>query len=210
MSFPINHGEVTAVIGQKNSGKSVLMEHLFCEMNRFVLADPNSEHGPPSAVAVRSWRDVWQRWMDGQTQQVIRDHRGALREDRLTEYLRAVGQLQDLYLGIDECHNYMDHRSGPGELKDFAKYAVSHQNIGLVFGVHMASDIPSWLWNQIDNFIIFAYGNKWDSKIAGSDLPDKGKIKRLDPSSFQFYCYEEGVGNSATVRGPVPIPDHLG
>jgi len=210
VGLSINHGEVTAVIGQKDSGKSVLIEHLFCNMDRYLLCDPNSEHGPPDATPVRSYRDVWSNWMDGHTRQVVRDHRGALREDRLVEYLRAAGQLQDLYTGIDECHNYMDQHGGPDELKTFIKYVVSHQNIGFVFGVHMASDIPSWLWNQIDNFIIFSYGNKWDSKISNADLPEKGKIKDLHPSSFQFYIYKEGVGNSAEIRGPVPIPDHLG
>lgn len=198
----IKFGEVTAVIGQKESGKSVLMESLLTETSRYIAADPNSEHGPPNAVAVRSFRDVWQHWMDGNTQQVIRDRRGALREDRLVEYLRAVGQLQELFLFIDELHNYTDQYGGPDELKTLAKYGVSHQNIGLVFGVHMASDIPSWLWNQIDNFIIFSYGSKWDSKIDNADLPQKAKIKSLDPESYQFYCYEQGVGNTAEV-----VPD---
>ena len=229
----INHGEVTAVIGQKNSGKSVLSEGLLTEMGRFVCIDPNSEHGPPGAVAVESYDDVWRRWMNGETRQVVRDRRGALNEERMPEYVRAVGQLQDAYLFLDEAHNYMNSGKCPDCIRKLAKYAVSHQNIWFVFGVHLASDIPSELWSQIDNFVIFAYGDKWDNKMQKASIPCKKVVQDgyrrskaeelsekhgipesvlrtgLDPNSYQFLAYKDELGNSPAVRGPVPIPDHL-
>lgn len=205
----IDYGEITAVIGQKNSGKSVLMESLFCNMDRYVLVDPNYEHGPPGAVAVEGYRDVWRNWMEGNTRQVVRDRRGAITEERLPEYVRAVGQLQECYLGIDELHNYTNASYCPDALKKLVKYVVSHQNVGFVFGVHMAKDIPSEMWSQIDNFVIFSYGDKWDAKMQEASIPEKHKVRELDPDSYQFLTYKNQLGGKSEVRGPVPIPDHL-
>lgn len=232
MTLDIDHGEVTAVIGQKHSGKSVLMERLFCEMDRFVLLDPNHEHGPPDSAAVERYQDVWTHWMDGQTQQVVRDRRGALINDRMEEWVRAAAQLQDCYLGIDEAHKFMNANSCPDVLRTLVKHVVSHQNVGFIFGVHMAKDIPSDVWSQIDNFVIFSYGDKWDAKMQDTSIPYKKVVKDgygasaagmadettipepelrdgLDPKSYRFLTYKDGLDGTSTVEGPVPIPAHL-
>ncbi|WP_158055973.1 hypothetical protein [Halorussus halophilus] len=205
----IDIGEVTAVIGQKNSGKSVLTEYLLTQMDRFIALDPNYEHGPPGASAVKSPEGVWRHWMEGDQRLVARDSRGALTEERMDEWVRAVCQLQEAYLLLDEMHNYTKATYCPTVLKKLVKYVVSHQNIGFVFGVHLASDIPSDIWSQIDNFIIFSYGDKWDSKMQDASIPDKRVVQELDPSSYQFLTYKDQLGGESKVRGPVPIPDHL-
>jgi len=208
----IDYGEVTAIIGQKNSGKSVLTEYLLTQMDRFVCIDPNSEHGPPGAVAVESYDDVWRSWMDGDTRQVVRDRRGAITEERMEEYVRAVGQLQRGYLFLDEMHNYTSASYCPDPIKKLASYTVSHQNIGFVFAVHMAKDIPNKVWSQIDNYIIFSYGDSWDRKMREASIPGKEKVKEggaVKADSYQFLTYENKLGGTSEVRGPVPVPDHL-
>lgn len=208
----IDYGEVTAIIGQKNSGKSVLTEYLLTQMDRFVCIDPNSEHGPPGAVAAESPEDVWRNWMDGDTRQVVRDRRGAMTGSRMEEYVRAVGQLQEAYLFLDEMHNYTSANSCPDPIKKLASYTVSHQNIGFVFAVHMAKDIPNKVWSQIDNYIIFSYGDSWDHKMQEASIPGKHKVREggeVTPESYEFLTYKRGLGNDSEVRGPVPVPDHL-
>lgn len=229
----IDIGEVTAIIGQKNSGKSVLSELLLTEMGRFLCIDPNSEHGPPGASAVERPRDVLTNWMQGDTRQVVRDRRGALTEERMADWVKTAAQLQDMYLYLDEGHNYMGANSCPDVIRKLAKHVVSHQNVGFIFGVHMAGDIPSDLWSQVDNFIFFSYGDSWDNKMKKVSIPCKKVIKDgypakkaeslsekhgipedilrngLDPESYQFLTYKDQLGYSPSVRGPVPIPDHL-
>lgn len=203
----IDLSEITVLLGQKNSGKSVLFEHLLCRTERYVCLDPNGEHGPPSAVFATSPRDVLRYWVDGETQIVVRDQ--PLTEEKLLDYCRVFGQLQRAYLFIDEAHNWMSANYIPDVLKDLIKWHVTHYNCGLVVAAHKAKEIHDQMWTQTDNYFIFSYGDHEDSKLAGVSIPDKHVVHELDPTSYQFLFYKDVAGADSQVRGPVPIPSHL-
>ncbi len=199
--------EISVVLGQKNSGKSVLIEHLLCRTERFLCLDPNHEHGPPGSVVVTSPADVLREWMDGNFRQVVRD--APLTTEKMREYLKAFGQLQGAYLYIDEAHNYMGYSHVPDELKDIAKWHLTHNNCGLVLGVHQAKEVHDSLWSHVDNYVIFSYGDHEDSKLAGASIPGKHRVHEIDPNSYQFLYYKDVSGASSEIRGPVPVPEHL-
>jgi hypothetical protein len=203
----INLTEISVVMGQKNSGKSVLFEHLLSQTDRFLCLDPNHEHGPPGSVAVSSPAEVLREWMKGNTRQVVRD--GALTEEKAEQYMRAFGQLQGAYLYIDEAHNYMSAHSVPDVLKDIAKWHLTHNNCGLVLGVHQAKEVNDALWSHVDNYVVFSYGDHEDAKLAGASIPNKDVVHQLDHGEYRFLWYKDVSGADSEVRGPVPLPDHL-
>lgn len=203
----IDLSEITAILGQKNSGKSVLSEHILCQMDRYICIDPNGEHGPPGAVFPESPTDVLRLWMDGHTRQVVREI--PFTEDVLEEYLRAFGQLQRCYLYIDEAHNWMSANYIPEVLQHLVKWHVTHSNCGLVVAAHKAKEIHDQIWTQTDNYIIFSYGEHEDSKFRQVSIPNKGLVTELDPESYQFLYYKDVAGADSEVRGPVPTPSHL-
>lgn len=203
----IDLSEISVLLGQKNSGKSVLFEYLLTQCDRYICLDPNGEHGPPGAVYPESPVDCLRLWMDGETKQVIRDM--PLTEDKLVQYLRAFGQLQRCYLFIDEVHNWMNFNYIPEDLRQLIKWHVTHNNCGIVAAAHKAKDIEGTMWSQVDNYFIFSYGEDRDSKIREVSIPDKHLIFALDPESYQFLFFKDVAGSSAEVRGPVPIPGHL-
>lgn len=199
--------EISVVLGQKNSGKSVLMEHLLTQMDRYLVIDPNHEHGPPGSRVVSSPAEVLRAWVEGDTRLVVRD--APLTTEKAEQYMRAFGQLQNAYLVIDEAHNYMNAHSVPEVLKQIAKWHVTHNNCGLLLGAHQAKEINDALWNHVDNYMIFAYGDHEDSKLKGLSMPNKHLVHELDPESYQFVFYRDVSGATASARGPVPIPRHL-
>lgn len=203
----IDLSEITCILGQKNSGKSVLSEHLLCQMDRFICIDPNAEHGPPGAVYPNDPIDVLRLWSEGHTRQVVREV--AFTEDVLEGYLRAFGQLSEAYLYIDEAHNWMSANYIPEVLKNLVKWHISHSNCGLVVAAHKAKEIHDQIWTQTDNYVIFAYGEHEDSKFSGVSIPDKREVFDLDPSEYRFLYYKDVAGAVSTVRGPVPVPGHL-
>lgn len=208
----IDLSEVTIFMGKKNSGKSVAIEYFLTQCDRFVAIDPNHEHGPPGATVATTPSAVLSEWLRGNTRIIIRDEQGALEEDRAMKYARIVAQLPECYLIIDEAHKYMTHSYCPGVLAQIAKWVVTHQNCGLVFGVHTGSDVPTELWSQVDNYVIFPYGGHEDSKMADLDIPREDKQKvvdELDEDSYQFLTYSNSAGVEAETRGPVPLPEHL-
>jgi len=199
--------EITVILGQKDSGKSVLIEYLLTQTERFVCLDPNHEHGPPGSVVVTSPAEVLREWLAGNTRQVVRD--APLNEEKAEQYMRAFGQLRDAYLVIDEAHNYMSHRSVPQVLKDIAKWHLTHNNCGLLLGAHQAKEINDSLWSHVDNYLIFSYGDHEDAKLAGASIPGKSQVHGIDPDSYQFLTYENVSGASSSISGPVPVPTHL-
>ncbi|WP_121822840.1 hypothetical protein [Halostella salina] len=199
--------EITVILGQKNSGKSVLFEHLLTRTERYVCLDPNGEHGPPGAVYAESPAEVLHYWMDGETQIIVRDM--PLTEDKFTQYLRAFGQLQRAYLYIDEAHNWMSSHYIPDTLKDLIKWHVTHNNCALVCAAHKAKEIHDQMWTQTDNYFIFSYGEHEDAKLADVSIPNKRRVHTLDPTSYRFLYYKDVAGADSEVRGPVPIPEHL-
>jgi len=203
----IDLAEISVVLGKKNSGKSVLMEHLLTQTERFMCLDPNHEHGPPGSVVVTSPGAVLTEWMKGNTRQVVRD--APLTEEKAEQYMRAFGQLKEAYLYIDEAHNYMSYSHVPQVLKDLAKWHLTHNNCGLVLGAHQAKEINDALWNHVDNYMIFSYGDHEDAKLAGASIPNKHQVHSIDPQSYQFLWYKDVSGATSKVRGPVPIPAHL-
>jgi len=207
MAGDIDLSEITAILGQKNSGKSVLFEHLLVNTGRFVCIDPQHDHGPPGAVYPESPAEVLRYWMDGETRQVIRDP--PLTEEKFEEYLKAFGQLTGAYLFIDESHNYMSATQIPRLLKLLVKWHISHNNCGLVVAAHQAKEIHDKVWQQTDNYLIFSYGDHEDSKLRRVSIPGKSVVHDLDPESYQFLFYKDEAGAESEVRGPVPIPSHL-
>jgi len=203
----IDLAEISVILGQKNSGKSVLFEYLLTQTERFVCLDPNGEHGPPGAVFAESPEEVLYYWMDGETRIVVRDM--PLTEEKFTQYLQAFGQLQDAYLYIDEAHNWMSHSYIPDVLKDLIKWHVTHNNCGIVAAAHKAKEIHDQMWTQTDNYFIFSYGEHEDAKLADVSIPDKHRVHTLDPKSYQFLYYKDVAGADSAVRGPVPVPAHL-
>ncbi|ELZ22406.1 hypothetical protein C475_17878 [Halosimplex carlsbadense 2-9-1] len=203
----IDLSEITAILGQKNSGKSVLFEHLLAQTERFICLDPNAEHGPPGAVYPDSPRDVLRHWVNGRTRQVIREV--PFTEDVLEQYCRAFGQLQECYLYIDEAHNWMGANYIPEILQHLVKWHVTHSNCGLVLAAHKAKEIHDQIWTQTDNYIIFAYGEHEDSKFRRVSIPGKERVTQMDPNSYQFLYYKDVAGAESHIRGPVPIPSHL-
>lgn len=199
--------EITVVLGQKNSGKSVLVEHLLSQMNRYLVLDPNHEHGPPGSSVARSPADVLRLWIRGHTRVVVRD--APLTEDKAEDYMRAFGQLKNAYLVIDEAHNYMSAHHVPGTLKHLAKWHLTHNNCGLVLGAHQAKEIHDSLWSHVDNYMIFSYGDHEDAKLAGASIPAKHRVHELDPEGYRFLAYKDVTGAEAEVSGPVPVPEHL-
>jgi len=198
--------EITVILGQKNSGKSVLTEHLLTQMDRYLGLDPNHEHGPPDSIAVSTPAESLREWVNGNTRQVVRD--GPLTEEKAEQYMRVFGQLQDAYLVIDEAHNYMGPHRCPEILEDMARWYVSHSNGGLVLGAHKAKDIHDAIWQQVDNYFIFSYGDHEDAKLSSVSIPDKHRVHSLDPASYQFLSYKDVAGADSEIRGPVPVPSH--
>jgi GTP-binding protein EngB required for normal cell division len=199
--------EISVVLGQKNSGKSVLIEHLLTRMRRYVVLDPNHEHGPPKAAIAHSPAELLSLWMTGETRIVVRD--APLSEEKAEEYMRAFGQLQRAYLVIDEAHNYMSYSYIPDTLKHLVKWHVTHNNCGIVLGAHKAKEIHDQIWTQTDNYMIFSYGEHEDSKLAEASIPSKRQVHDLDPDAYQFLWYKDVSGAESEVRGPVPVPEHL-
>jgi len=199
--------EITVVLGQKNSGKSVLTEHLLTQMDRYIVIDPNHEHGPPGSIAISTPAEGLREWVNGNTRQVVRD--GPLTEEKAEQYMRVFGQLQNAYLVIDEAHNYMSAHHVPGVLKHLAKWHLTHNNCGLVLGAHQAKEINDALWSHVDNYLIFSYGDHEDSKLRGASIPNKHRVHELDPDAYEFLWYKDVTGAESKVRGPVPIPAHL-
>jgi len=203
----IDLSEITVILGQKPSGKSVLFEHLLAQTDRFMCIDPKAEHGPPGAVYPESPRDAIMKWSEGKTKQVIREVR--FDEETLNQYLRAFGQFQEAYLYIDESHNWMSANYIPESLKHLVKWHISHSNCGLVCAAHKAKEINDQVFTQTDNYFIFAYGDHEDSKFSRASIPDKHRVTSLDPNSYQFLYYKDVAGAQSEIRGPVPIPEHL-
>jgi hypothetical protein len=203
----IDLSEVTAVLGQKNSGKSVLIEHLLTGMRRFVCIDPQADHGPPGATFVTSPAELMQEWARGNRRIVVR--KTPITDEDLTEFLRAFGQITDAYLVIDEAHNFMSEHSLPRVLKLIVKWHISHSNNGLVIGAHQAKEIHDKVWQQVDNYLIFAYGGHEDSKFSSVDIPNKRAVQDLDPQNYRFLYYHDVAGADSEIRGPVPVPRHL-
>lgn len=110
---------------------------------------------------------------------------------------------------IDEAHNYMNAHSVPEVLKQIAKWHVTHNNCGLLLGAHQAKEINDALWNHVDNYMIFAYGDQEDSELKGLSMPNKHLVHELDPENYQFVFYRDVSGATASARGAVPIPRHL-
>jgi hypothetical protein len=203
----IDLSEISVILGQKNSGKSVLSEHLLCQMDRFICIDPNGEHGPPGAVFPEDPVDVLRLWSEGHRRQVIREI--PFTEDVLEEYLRAFGQLERVYLFIDEAHNWMGPHHIPDVLKNLVKWHISHSNCGLVVAAHKAKEIHDQIWTQTDNYFIFSYGEHEDSKFNRVSIPEKHQVTQMDPNEYRFLYYKDVAGASSEVRGPVSIPSHL-
>jgi hypothetical protein len=130
-------------------------------------------------------------------------------DDKLVQYLRAFGQLRDAYLVIDEAHNFMSAHSAPDELVEIAKWHCTHNDCGLVLGFHQAKECYDKIFTHADRYFIFSYGQHLDSKLKSSNIPDVDRVTRIDPDSYRFLYYEDVVGAEGSVRGPVPLPDHL-
>lgn len=203
----IDLSEITVLLGQKNSGKSVLFEHLLTQTQRYICIDPNAEHGPPGAVYPSNPGEVLDYWRQGETRQVVREV--PFTEDVLDQYLRAFGQLQRCYLYLDEVHNWMSAHHIPETLQHLIKWHVTHNNCGIVAAAHKAKEIHDQMWTQTDNYLIFSYGDHEDSKFSKVSIPDKRRVTQMDPNSYQFLYYKDVAGAQSEVRGPVPIPDHL-
>jgi len=203
----IDLSEITVLLGQKNSGKSVLFEHLLDQTERFICIDPNGEHGPPGAVFPSSPAECLRLWMDGETRQVIRAV--PFDENTLDQYCRVFGQLERCYLYIDEAHNWMSANYIPEVLQHLIKWHVTHSNCGIVCAAHKAKEIHDQMFTQTDNYLIFSYGEHEDAKFARVSIPDKHIVTELDPESYQFLYYKDVAGAESEVRGPVPIPSHL-
>jgi len=199
--------EITGIYGKKNSGKSVLFEHLLAQTERFLCIDPNHEHGPPGSVAVTTPAEVLTQWMRGNTRQVVRD--APLTQEKAEQYMRAFGQLSDAYLYVDEAHNYMDEHQCPEALVDLAKWHATHNNCGIVLGVQQAKSVNDAVFQHVDTHLIFHYGSHEDAKLRtlGSDVTRA--VRSLDYECYRFVYLHDVTGGEPEVRGPVPIPGHL-
>jgi anti-anti-sigma regulatory factor len=200
--------EITGIYGKKNSGKSVLFEHLLTQTERYLCLDPNHEHGPPGSVAVSSPAEVLTEWLRGNTRQVVRD--APLTEDKLVNYCRAFGQLKGAYLYIDEVHNYMDAHNCPDVLEDLSKWHATHNNCGIVLASQQAKSINDAIFQHMDTHFIFHYGSHEDSKLRELGPETVQKVRNLDFNSYQFVYFHDVTGGEPAVAGPVDIPDHLG
>lgn len=200
--------EITGIYGKKNSGKSVLFEHLLTQTERYVCLDPNHEHGPPGSVAVTSPADVLRQWVQGNTRQVVRD--APLTKEKAAQYARAFGQLKDAFLYVDEIHNYMSEHSCPQVFEDLAAWHVTHNNCGMVIASQQAKSVHDALFQHIDTHFIFHYGSHEDAKLRTLGPETVRKVQNLDFSSYQFVYYHDVTGGEPQVAGPVPVPDHLG
>lgn len=203
----IDLSEISVILGQKNSGKSVLFEHLLTQTDRYICIDPNGEHGPPEAEYPDNPGEVLDLWAQGERQQVVREM--PFTEEKLSEYLRAFGQLREAYLYIDEVHNWMGPHNIPEVLQHLVKWHITHSNCGLVVAAHKAKEIHDQVFTQTDNYFIFAYGDHEDSKFRKVAIPDKHRVTEMDPESYKFLTYKDVAGAESEVRGPVPIPSHL-
>jgi hypothetical protein len=203
----VDLSEISVILGQKNSGKSVLFEHLLTQTDRYICLDPNAEHGPPGAVYPETPAESLQLWMDGHTQQIIREM--PFTEDELNKWCRVFGQLQRCYLYIDEAHNWMSANYIPEVLQHLIKWHVTHSNCGIVVAAHKAKEIHDQMFTQTDNYFIFSYGEHEDAKFNRVSIPDKHRVTTLDPDSYQFLYYKDVAGADSEIRGPVPIPVHL-
>lgn len=200
--------EAVGIAGKKNSGKSVLIEYLLCQMERFICLDPKNEHGPPDCVFASSVKEALRLWyVEGETKIVIRD--APLTTDKMIEYVRLFGQLTGCWLVIDEAHNYMGSTHIPDPLKDVVKWHITHNNCGVVVGVHQIKEIHDRLFSQIDHWFMFAYGDHEDSKFSKLSIPGKRKVHDLDPDAYRFLYYEDVAGAESQICGPVPVPSHL-
>jgi len=199
--------EVTGIYGKKNSGKSILVEHLLTQTPRFVAIDPNHEHGPPGSTAVTSPVELLREWAAGNTRLVVRDP--PLKDEKFVQYLRAFGQLKDAYLYVDEAHNFMSPHNAPQEIVDIAKWHVTHNNCGLVLGVQQAKSIYDAVYQHIDTHISFHYGRHEDAKLSELGPHVVEAIRGLDYGSYQFVYFRDVTGGEPEIRGPVPVPDHL-
>jgi hypothetical protein len=203
----IDLSEITAVYGKKNSGKSVLIEHLLVQMPRFVAIDPNHEHGPPGSVAVTSPVELLKRWVQGETRIVVRD--APMSDGKFREYLRAFGQLKNAFLVVDEAHNFMSEHDAPPELVDVAKWHCTHNNCGLVVGSQQAKSVNDAVFQHVDTHISFFYGSHEDAKLRKLGSPFTRRVRQLSPEEYCFVNLYDVTGGEPEIRGPVPIPEHL-
>jgi len=206
----IDLSEITLVVGQKNSGKSVLLSHIMGQMSQYICLDPLFDHNLPDATPVTSVEDAKQEWKKGNRKLITRVPR--LREEKAMEFVEFVSHLENTFLIIDESNMYMSSHSIPQELSDFAQFYVSHKNNGLILACRQLKDINTDVITQVDNTIMFSYSSWKDSKFKDIDIPPESKdkiVNDVDPESHRYLFVKHRAGFDPEIREPVPLPDYM-
>lgn len=203
-----NLGEVSIALGQKNSGKSVLLEYLATKMDRYLIIDPYNDHNPPNSVTVRSGREILLAWAKGHTELVLRGN-PIIEEEQFIEAIKAFGQLKNVHLIIDEVDTWTNANYCPEELKYWAQFQVSHKNSSLFVASRQATPIPSDIWTQVDNYFIYFYGAYEDAKIKQLPLSDEYKQQIRQLEGHQFVYWRDIMGSKPQIADPIPLPKHM-
>lgn len=206
----IDLGEVTVLLGQRDSGKSVLLEHLMSQMGRYVTIDHLYNHAPPNSTDVTDFAGFVRAWQSGQTRINIRDP--SIKDtERFDDWMRLLGQIENYYLIIDEVHKWTNANYCPPVFSDIVQTHTSHGNVGLITSCRQAKSLPTEIWAEANNYAIFHYGSYEDSKIRDLEIGSehKQKIHEIDPHSHKFLFHRNRTGYEPRIMGPVPLPNHL-
>lgn len=201
-------GDVSIVLGQKDSGKSVLLEHLLMGMESYVIIDPLDDHYPPGSLDIYSPAELREALKRGQSKCVIKEPFDD--EERLTEYLQVAAHYERLHLIIDEANLFMNAHACPDILEKWAQFQVSHSDCAMILAARQAKHIHDAVYSQADNYYVFYYGSHEDSKFQSLPISreHKDQIQELDPFHF-LYKRNSARFNKPYVNDPVPLPDHM-
>ncbi len=202
----IDLGEITTVLGQRNSGKSVLLRYLMYQMQSFVNIDPLQEHYLDSAISVQTPQEFKNAIENGRVKIHIHDLE-CLKEDGLNKYLGLFGQLRNTFLIMDEIQKHTNANYCPESLSEIIQIHTSHNNCGLVVATRQAKFLPTELWIETNNYMIYYYGKSRDAKIKQLPVADeyKDKIHTLDPTQHEFLYITDETNKQPVVMDAVPL-----
>jgi ABC-type dipeptide/oligopeptide/nickel transport system ATPase subunit len=208
MSFDIELGHIVSILGQRNSGKSNLLDFLMSNMEQFVNIDIIGEHMVDGAISVESVEQFVTALNEGYSKIHIHDP-NAYDEEKLEEYLGIFGQLENYFLIIDEIQNWTNENYCPSVLEQIVQVHSSHKNCGVIIATRQATPIPRSIWNESNHYIIYHYGKSRDAKIKGLPIADedKNKIHTIDPNSYRFLYISDETGIEPQILERVPLMD---
>jgi len=183
----IEKDHIVSVLGQRNSGKSVLLDFLMFQMTSFINLDLLGEHKIKGAVVVHTPKQLVSALNQGYNKIHVHDP-NLIDEGTLNEYLGIHGQLKNTFLVIDEIQKWTNANYCPSKLSDFVQVHSSHMNCGVIVATRQATPIPREIWSETNHYCIFHYGRSRDAKIEKLPVDDNTKkiIHNLDPESYRF------------------------